>query len=395
MPRIVLKEHDSDKTLDVLEVEATIGRDPACGFFIDGPNSKVVSGRHARIFFLDNAWWIEDTSRNGTILDDERLQQGQRHAVKVGQVIGLGESGPRYRVMALESRKVADTVMELPDLDAPAVPSTTAPRHGAPPPASHRPPPLPPANISEVRTAAIRHSEAMRAGLNIEEPTEPMSPSPDWLVHVVLRSTNTNERYDVRAQVVRLGRSPDCNVQVPPEQGASVSRVHTEIAIQDGGVTVRDAGSRNGTFINGARLEAPHPAAKNDLIMLGSGGPTFSIEDLHIVKGNAPPISSVGSDDTTAPSGVASAQAAVKSPLSRHTSYRSEPPTAPSKLTHGVSGGSGGSGGSGNPARIGDVLSKNVLEDVPEDSARRVRILIWASVGTILLIGAFLLGRSR
>ena len=93
MPRIVLKELESDKTLSVTDIEATVGRDPASGFVIEGPNSKVVSARHARIFFQDNSWWIEDTSRNGTILDDERLQQGVRHALKVGQLIGLGESG--------------------------------------------------------------------------------------------------------------------------------------------------------------------------------------------------------------------------------------------------------------------------------------------------------------
>ena len=385
MPRIVLKEHDSEKTLEVPEVEALIGRDPACGLFVQGPNSKVVSGRHARIFFHDNAWWIEDTSRNGTILDDERLQQGQRHALKIGQVIGLGESGPRYRVMALESRKVAETVVEAPDLDVPAAPSITLPRHGAAvPPATHRPPPLPPANLSEVRTAAIRHSEAMRAGLNLEEPTSPMSPSPDWIVHVVLRSTNTNQRYDVRAQAVKLGRSPDCDVQIPPEQGASVSRVHSEITIEDGGVIVRDAGSRNGTFINGARLDSPHHAVKSDLIMLGSGGPTFSIEDLHIVKGKSAAASVLagGSGNAATPGGEA-VRGLSASPLARHTSYRAEPPTAPSKSMQA------------NPARIGDALSKNVLEDVSENSARRVRIFIWVSVGVILLIAAFLFGRSR
>src|SRR4029077_20617078 len=102
--------------------------------------SKVVSSRHARIYFQDNGWWIEDTSRNGTILDSERLQVGQRHAIRVGQTIGLGESGPRYRIAALESKQVAATVMELPDLNAPAakpvVEPSTAPRQSMP---VHRP----------------------------------------------------------------------------------------------------------------------------------------------------------------------------------------------------------------------------------------------------------------
>ena len=35
---------------------------------------------------------------------------GQRHAIRVGQVIGLGESGPRLRVAALESKQVMATI---------------------------------------------------------------------------------------------------------------------------------------------------------------------------------------------------------------------------------------------------------------------------------------------
>jgi pSer/pThr/pTyr-binding forkhead associated (FHA) protein len=296
MPRIVLKELDSDKTLSVSDVEATLGRDPACGFVVEGPNAKVVSSRHARIFFQDSSWWIEDTSRNGTILDEERLQQGQRHALKVGQLLGLGESGPRYRVLVLESRRVAETVIELPDLNAPV--ATTAPRQSAP--SSHKPAAPPAAaNLAESPTAAMRHSEAVRAGLNFEESTEPMSPSPDWLVHVVLRATSTNQRFDVRSQLVKIGRSPDCNIQIPPDQGASVSRIHCEIAIEEGGVVVRDAGSRNGTFVNGKRLESAHAAVKNDFIMLGSGGPQFAIEDLHIVKGQSPAPSLTDSGEST------------------------------------------------------------------------------------------------
>src|SRR5688572_31831753 len=63
--------------------------------------------------------------RNGTVLDDERLQAGQRHALRTGQVIGLGESGPRLRVTTLESRAASETLMEVPEKGAA---KTTAPR---------------------------------------------------------------------------------------------------------------------------------------------------------------------------------------------------------------------------------------------------------------------------
>ena len=92
MPRIVLKDLESEKAYAVPDSEATIGRDPACAFVADGTKAKVVSGLHARIFFKDDGWWIEDTSRNGTLLDDQRIQKGVRHALRVGQIIGLGDS---------------------------------------------------------------------------------------------------------------------------------------------------------------------------------------------------------------------------------------------------------------------------------------------------------------
>ncbi|HYC51184.1 MAG TPA: FHA domain-containing protein [Gemmatimonadaceae bacterium] len=276
MPRIVLKELETDRQLAVAEAEALIGRDPACAFFIEGPKSKVVSGRHARIFFQDSAWWIQDMSRNGTVLDDERLQAGQRHALRVGQVIGLGESGPRLRVAALEGRVVSETLMEAPDIAG--SPKTTAPRQ--------RPAVGFPGAAPNDGTAAMRKSEAMRAGVRFEEPTEPMSPAADWLVQVSLVAANSDMKAHARARLVKIGRSPECNVRIPPEQGASVSRVHAEIAINDGGVVVRDAGSRNGTFVNGNRIESAHHVAKGDQIMLGSGGPVLVLDDLRIVKGD-------------------------------------------------------------------------------------------------------------
>jgi pSer/pThr/pTyr-binding forkhead associated (FHA) protein len=146
-------------------------------------------------------------------------------------------------------------------------------------------------------------------------------------VHVVLRAANTNIRFDVRSLSVRIGRSPECDVQVPPELGASVSRTHAQISIHEGGVVVRDAGSRNGTFVNNVRLVAPHPATRGDQIMLGSGGPTFTIEELHIVKGQptAPSVSAFPESATEAVTPLPTVR-----PPRRIYRPMSEPATAPS-----------------------------------------------------------------
>ena len=142
-------------------------------------------------------------------------------------------------------------------------------------------------NVEE-GTAALRKSEALRAGLKFVEPTEPARLGGAWHLIVKLRAAHFDQRFDATASVVKIGRSPECGIRIPPEQGASVSRVHAEIAVGDTGVVVRDAGSRNGTYLNGARIEAAQTLVTGDKLMLGTGGPTLEVEELHIVKGEGP-----------------------------------------------------------------------------------------------------------
>ena len=392
MPRIVLKDLETERTITIPDAEASFGRDPGCSVVVDSGNSRVVSGHHARVFFQDDAWWVEDTSRNGTILDDERLRKGERYSIKAGQVVGLGETGPRYRVLSLEGRRVVETMMEPSAGAAPPEPppaaSGTQPlkQGGSAAPAPERPSSAPAsAPAPDIQTTAMRRSEALRAGLDVaaleaaslEGPTEPMGPGPDWVVHVVLRETHTNQRWDVRGGVIKIGRAPECMVQIPPEQGASVSRVHAEIAVADGGISVRDAGSRNGTFVNGKRIQNQQETRKSDLLMLGSGGPTFSIEELRIVKG-APPEPA----QARAPVGAAAAAAA-----SHGTPAGGSPAHAGGERTPGKPGiVSRPMGPATNLARrsfagVGrTAFFKDVLEDMSRKSARRVRTIVWISV---------------
>ena len=48
-----------------------------------------------------------------------------------------------------------------------------------------------------------------------------------------------------------------------------VSRHHCGISVDDGKVTVEDLGSRNGTFVNGEKLTAPHIARSGDTVRVG------------------------------------------------------------------------------------------------------------------------------
>jgi len=55
----------------------------------------------------------------------------------------------------------------------------------------------------------------------------------------------------------------------------AVSRQHAIFDISDGGVTVRDAGSTNGTFVNGTRLARPHRLVSGDRVDIGPFQFTF------------------------------------------------------------------------------------------------------------------------
>jgi DNA-binding winged helix-turn-helix (wHTH) protein len=69
-----------------------------------------------------------------------------------------------------------------------------------------------------------------------------------------------------------IGRAPDATIHI---DSPGVSRHHAQIVVTNGGATLRDAGSKNGTYLNGMRLEAPAVLADGQTIRLGSVTLTF------------------------------------------------------------------------------------------------------------------------
>jgi len=67
-----------------------VGRDPGCDIVIPDP---YVSRRHARIFYRDGRWYIEDLgSRNGTYVDGEDIRGKGALELKTGMSIVVGLS---------------------------------------------------------------------------------------------------------------------------------------------------------------------------------------------------------------------------------------------------------------------------------------------------------------
>jgi DNA-binding response OmpR family regulator len=73
-----------------------------------------------------------------------------------------------------------------------------------------------------------------------------------------------------------LGRSALCEVVVPRE---TVSRLHARIVREGPRFLLHDAGSANGTFVNGERLAGPHLLADRDRIGLGGPAPLLRYAD--------------------------------------------------------------------------------------------------------------------
>ncbi len=68
---------------------------------------------------------------------------------------------------------------------------------------------------------------------------------------LVLSGELRGREFDVTQDVIRLGKSWQCNVVLTDE---SVSRVHAEVRHEGDAYRVVDQGSTNGTFIGGARI---------------------------------------------------------------------------------------------------------------------------------------------
>jgi pSer/pThr/pTyr-binding forkhead associated (FHA) protein len=99
-----------------------------------------------------------------------------------------------------------------------------------------------------------------------------MSPTPGAAHETVFEVTGSAGVVRVPAvgAVVRIGRSADNNDIVLDTEPA-VSRHHAEFVYDDGGWSVRDLSSHNGTFVNGVRLEgvASVPVTPADVVTVG------------------------------------------------------------------------------------------------------------------------------
>ncbi|MFG1499848.1 GGDEF domain-containing protein [Halobacteriovorax sp. XZX-3] len=73
--------------------------------------------------------------------------------------------------------------------------------------------------------------------------------------------------FDLKAEEITVGRSAKCDI---PLEFNGISREHFKLVSSADGYQVVDLGSRNGTFLNNSKVEAPTDLQKGDIIKMGA-----------------------------------------------------------------------------------------------------------------------------
>lgn len=315
MPYIKLVESNrpGQPATEARESPVRIGRESGSTIVVGGDAAKVVSTRHAEIRFEGGAWVVVDlSSRNGTYVNGQRVGAGPTPPLTIGDTIRLGESGPELRVAAVAD-VAQETLAEHPALDA-----------------------------KDAKRAEVR------------------------AYGVTLLAAATGKRYEARGTRIRLGRGSECEVQ-PVEAGQGetiVSRVHAELTVgPTGALVLRDAESKNGTYLNGERVTRATPVRLGDKIMLGQGGPVLLVEGM----GTAP-LKAVPRPQAGAGLGQQTVIGLIGQALAKARDEKKK-------------------GGRGTTA-----FMKAVAEEVGKDSRRKIRWLTSLVILLIVLLGGGVYG---
>ena len=101
---------------------------------------------------------------------------------------------------------------------------------------------------------------------------------------VMFREDGSKRVFPLTPGVTTIGRKEDCSIRIPL---ATVSRRHAEIYVDDEGVSLKDLGAANGTYLNHERVDE-EDIEPGDQIMIGPVVFTVQIDgsptDREIVK---------------------------------------------------------------------------------------------------------------
>jgi len=109
------------------------------------------------------------------------------------------------------------------------------------------------------------------------------------MAFLVVIDGDHRRQVDLHEIEVTVGRGADCDVVLPGDQ--TLSRRHLTLRSTEEGWTVTDLGSRNGSFVNGRRVESTRLLGRDDRVLLGQYVllvRTDEATELETVDGSAP-----------------------------------------------------------------------------------------------------------
>jgi ABC-type multidrug transport system ATPase subunit/pSer/pThr/pTyr-binding forkhead associated (FHA) protein len=205
---------------DIDADEIVLGRDPRLAQIVFGPGDRAVSRRHVLLRAEAGTLLLRDLeSTGGTFLNGIAVSQTR---LAPGDVIQLGMDGPKVRYELQEAFQQTP----LPD---PAPEAATDPSVGR------------------------------RLRLTF------------------LSGARVREVLELSGSVLRMGRAAGSQVWTPDDKVTSAQ--HARIVRMDDGYVLIDLESRNGTYLNGHRVQRAR-LASGDVIGLGSTGPELRTEVL-------------------------------------------------------------------------------------------------------------------
>jgi len=104
--------------------------------------------------------------------------------------------------------------------------------------------------------------------------TPPKSTGKPQITITVLAGPEQGQVFKIARPTTTVGRSNTCEVVL---NDPLISRLHCQILLGMGGITLRDLGSTNGTFLNGVRM-TESPLRNQDVISVGGTRLRFAVE---------------------------------------------------------------------------------------------------------------------
>jgi ABC-type multidrug transport system ATPase subunit len=271
-----------------------VGRDLRADVRIDHP----LVSRHHLVLRFDQGRWvaIDNSSFNGVFVNGRRVSGVD---IEDGQQINLASpDGPRltFEVGRHQGRVETPPTTSVPVTGDPnwtSHVSKTSPRQVPPRGAPTGRPSYPssPHSTYLSRPSTYDWDTGQLAGGSagsqpnsaqaLESPTSIMPkaappPSEDNLATSMLKILWPGRSAEAPPGSVKIGRAPDNDIVIPD---VLASRHHATLVRLPGGTEIRDAGSINGTFVNGARVDTA-PLRDGDVVTIGNVDLVFAGDTL-------------------------------------------------------------------------------------------------------------------